>query len=249
MIATSALKEGLDVPDVNAVICYCKIPTSLDFTQYCGRARQEDSQILLFENDLDEFEGGIAIAEKSEQHSWAKVERSEHYPYRHPDGEAVIDFLSCSSILARYINDVTPPGKKMIHEQYVNIETDPTVMVPAPQAPNEKDGYLRVRWSDITKKKDYQKLCSILSDILRKRSSGKSILSRSGKKKMLDFFICTDFAREGWIQQDNLASDQVISEVRKNCTWETNDTHEVILRNSFDNNYIDEFSNKVWANS
>ncbi|KAM3074333.1 Dicer-like protein 2 [Clarireedia jacksonii] len=53
VIATSVLEEGIDVPACNLVICFSK-PTNLkSFIQRRGRARQQDSKLVLLDPESD----------------------------------------------------------------------------------------------------------------------------------------------------------------------------------------------------
>lgn len=48
LVATSVLEEGIDVPACNLVICFDSPQTPKSFIQRRGRARMQDSQLLLF---------------------------------------------------------------------------------------------------------------------------------------------------------------------------------------------------------
>lgn len=48
LVATSVLEEGIDVPACNTVICFDSPPTPKAFIQRRGRARMQDSRLILF---------------------------------------------------------------------------------------------------------------------------------------------------------------------------------------------------------
>jgi len=70
VIATDVLEEGVDVPACNLVVCFDKPSNLKSFVQRRGRARQKDSQLILFldsENDKGRLAEFQALEEKMKQ--------------------------------------------------------------------------------------------------------------------------------------------------------------------------------------
>eukprot|EP00667_Euglena_gracilis_P017753 EG_transcript_18749 len=115
LVATAALEEGLNVPECSWVIRFDRLSTTKQHIQGSGRARNQQAQIYLFENNADEEERKRRLLEHvATDHQLAASEAqlldgrkplnfiAGQHPFIHPTTGARFDVQTCLPILYEY---------------------------------------------------------------------------------------------------------------------------------------------------
>lgn len=122
LIATSVLEEGIDVPACNLVICFDSPPTPKSFIQRRGRARMQDSKLILLCDDspalVDEwtrFDDEISKLcqdserEREELLSLESQEEHQSLSHRHEETGARLDQDNAKQHLEHVCRAICPP--------------------------------------------------------------------------------------------------------------------------------------------
>mmetsp|Transcript_91343 Transcript_91343/g.209304 ORF Transcript_91343/g.209304 Transcript_91343/m.209304 type:complete len:738 (-) Transcript_91343:94-2307(-) len=101
LVATSALEEGIDVPEVNGVIRFDRFELVRQHIQGAGRARADNARIYYFENDPEQMIR--KAAEMKELVSGAVASQGEWSPYLHtredPVTGSVLNIFTAPDVL------------------------------------------------------------------------------------------------------------------------------------------------------
>lgn len=140
LIATSVLEEGIDVPACNLVVCFDFPATPKAFIQRRGRARMEDSKILMFMEQseekvkqwqsLEEEMNELYQDDQRERQQLEDLERDsdavQNY-YEVPTTKARLDYDNAKQHLDHFCSSLAPKHLSDNRPQYVMERHAPNV--------------------------------------------------------------------------------------------------------------------------